>query len=129
MGKLAIAMVALCVNVAFGQLSHVNGFKKNKYDLYEMSFKDITDAIKKYNYVTDMNGADTSDIVYNVMKNPIDFAFFGNESNNMIVSILFKDGDKYKIMFGEIPADEDRRFFDIVNERGELVSLVYKINE
>ena len=127
--KTLFFILSLCSLLSsFSQLSHVNGFKKNEYDLYEMTFKDAREAIMKYNDISDKNGADTSGSIYNVMINPIDFAFFKNnpESDNIIVSILFTDGKKYKVMFGEFDSREDKTFFDIQNEMGETVSLVYK---
>lgn len=128
MGRLAVVMLALGAHMAFGQLSHLNGFKKNKYGLYEMSFDNPKDAIIKYNYVSDKNGADTSGYVYNIMANPIDFAFFKNEKSGdmTFVSILFYENEKYKIMFGEIEDNIERVFFDIVDSDGELITLVYR---
>ena len=116
---------------SLGQLSHLNGFKKNKYDLYEMTFSNAKEAILKYNFVSDKNGADTSGYVYNIMENPIDFAFFKNEKSGdmTFVSILFSEGDEYKIMFGEIDGSEDRVFFDIRNELGDPITLVYKLTK
>ena len=84
MGRLAVVVMLLGSMSAFGQLSHLSGFKKNKYGLYEMSFDNPKDAIIKYNYVSDKNGADTSGYVYNIMANPIDFAFFKNEKSSSI---------------------------------------------
>jgi hypothetical protein len=128
MGRLVIAMVLLGSMSAFGQLTDVNGLKKNRYGLYESSYKDIKEAILKYNYISDKNGADTTNVVYNVMLNPIDFAHFKNdsESDNIIVSMIFRDGDRYKIMFGEINGEEDRVFFDVIDEKGNETSLVYR---
>jgi hypothetical protein len=128
MGRLVVAFVLLGSMTAFGQLRSLNGFRKNKYNLYEMTFSNVKDAILKYNYVSDKNGADTSGYVYNIMDNPIDFAFFKTRysGDNVFVSILFSEGDKYKIMFGEIPADDDASFFDIIDGTGEVITLVYK---
>ena len=113
---------------SLGQLSHLNGFKKNKYDLYEMTFSNAKEAILKYNFVSDKNGADTSGYVYNIMENPIDFAFFKNEKSGdmTFVSILFYENEKYKVMFGEFDGDEERVFFDIVDGNGKLITLVYR---
>jgi hypothetical protein len=93
-----------------------------------MTFKDVREAILKYNEVSDKNGADTSGTAYNVVKNPIDFAFFKNnpESDQIIVSILFRDGNKYKIMFGEFNDYEDQIFFDVIDENGILTQLTYR---
>ena len=128
MKKLFVTLTFLAGFTAFGQLSHIDGFKKNSYDLYEMTFKDVREAILKYNEVSDKNGADTSGTVYNVLKNPIDFAFFKNdpESDQIIVSILFRDGNKYKIMFGEFNDYEDKIFFDVIDENGKLTQLTYR---
>lgn len=128
MGRIVIAMVTLCVNISFGQLTAVNGLKKNSHGLYEASYKDIRDAILKYNYISDMNGADTNDVVFNVMVNPIDFAHFRNDSmsDNIIITMIFRDGDRYKIMFGEIDGSEDRVFFDVINEDGRSLQLAYR---
>lgn len=113
---------------AFGQLRNLAGFKKNEYDLYEMTFTNAKEAIRKYNYVVDKNGADTSGYVYNIMENPIDFAFFKTKysGENTFVSILFSEGNKYKVMIGEFDGSEDKTFFDIVDGNGEPITLVYE---
>ncbi len=112
---------------AFGQLLAVDGFKKNKHGLYEMSFKNIRDAARKYNYVSDMNGADTTDVVFDIMKNPIDFAFFGNNIESQIVSLMIVDGDRYKIMFGEFDGTEDKDFFTVISEKNRPLNLIYRV--
>lgn len=127
MGRLVVVMLALGVHMAFGQLNHVNGFKINSDGYYEMSFKDVKEAIHKYNYVLDMNGSDTTGIVYNVTKNPIDFGYFNSNTDNIIVSIFLRDGNKYKIMFTEIDAHADKFFFDVIDEDGIETSLYYRV--
>ena len=131
MKKLMLSLSLCCGITAFGQLSNVNGFKKNTYDLYEMTFKDVREAIFKYNYVSDKNGADTTKTVFNIMNNPIDFGYFkkDEESENMIVCFLFREGNKYKVMFGEVNANEKKYFFDIMNEKGEPKGLFYDPTE
>jgi hypothetical protein len=129
MGKLAVAMVALCVNVAFGQLVVPKNFKENNYSMYEMAFKNVTEAIHSYNNVLDMNGVDVSNSVYDVTKNPIDFGFFPSGDDKVIVSFLVRYNGRYRLMFSEIPANENKYFFDVLSENGEFVKLVYKINE
>jgi hypothetical protein len=127
MGRLAVVILALGANMAFGQLLAVDGFKKNKHGLYEMSFKNIRDAARKYNYVSDMNGADTTDVVFDIMKNPIDFAFFGNNIESQIVSLMIVDGDRYKIMFGEFDGTEDKDFFTVISEKNRPLNLIYRV--
>lgn len=127
MGRLAVVMLALGAHMAFGQLMGVDGFKKNQHGLYEMSFKDARDAILKYNKVSDMNGADTSVVVLDIMKNPIDFAYFGETNEDMIVSVLMRDGNRYKIMFGEFDGREDQVFFSMVNDKNKLINLIYRV--
>jgi hypothetical protein len=97
MGRLAVVVMLLGSMSAFGQLVGVDGFRKNKHGLYEMSFKDVREAIRKYNYVTDMNGADTT------------------------------DGDKYKIMFGEFDGTEEKYFFTIRSDKNKPLDLVYRL--
>lgn len=128
MGRIAIAIMLLGSMSAFGQLTAVNGLKKNKYGLYEASYRDIRDAILKYNYISDRNGADTNDVVFDVMVNPIDFAHFRNDSlsDNIIITMIFRERNKYKIMFGEIDGREDRVFFDVINEDGYPLQLAYR---
>ena len=128
MGRIVIAIMLLGSMSAFGQLIGVNGLKKNKYGLYEASYRDIKEAILKYNYISDRNGADTSDMVYNVMVNPIDFGFFRKDSmsDNIMISLIFREGDKYKVMFGEIDGSEDRVFFDVIDEEGYPLQLAYR---
>jgi hypothetical protein len=128
MKKLILTVALFCNTIAFSQLRYMSGFKKNRYGLYEMAFEDVREAILKYNNISDKNGADTSGTIYNVMQNPIDFAFFKNnpKSGNVIVSILFREDNQYKIMFGEFDGEKDRYFFDITNELGESIQLVYK---
>lgn len=128
MGRIVIAIMLLGSMSAFGQLTAVNGLKKNKYGLYEASYRDIKDAILKYNYISDRNGADTNDVVFDVMVNPIDFAHFRNDSlsDNIIITMIFREGNKYKIMFGEIDGREDRVFFDVINEDGYPLQLAYR---
>jgi hypothetical protein len=129
MGRLAVAILALSANMAFGQLGYMRDFKKNSDGYYEMTFKDVKEAIHKYNYVLDMNGSDTSSVVYNVTKNPIDFGFFGNDPNSdsVIVSIFLRDGNRYKIMFAEIDGSSDKYFFDVVDQDGIETSLTYRV--
>jgi hypothetical protein len=128
MKKIILTVALFCNTAVFSQLRYMNGFKKNKYDLYEMTFTNAKEAILKYNYVSDKNGADTSGYVYNIMENPIDFAFFKNEKSGdmTFVSILFYENEKYKVMFGEFDGDEERVFFDIVDGNGKLITLVYR---
>jgi len=127
MGRLAVVVMLLGSMSAFGQLLAVDGFKKNKHGLYEMSFKNIRDAARKYNYVSDMNGADTTDVVFDIMKNPIDFAFFGNNIESQIISLMIVDGDRYKIMFGEFDGTEDKDFFTVINEKNRPLNLIYRV--
>jgi hypothetical protein len=127
MGRLAVVVMLLGSMSAFGQLLAVDGFKKNKHGLYEMSFKNIRDAVRKYNYVSDMNGADTTDVVFDIMKNPIDFAFFGNNIESQIVSLMIVDGDRYKIMFGEFDGTEDKDFFTVISEKNRPLNLIYRV--
>jgi hypothetical protein len=129
MGRLAVVILALSANIAFGQLGYMRDFKKNSDGYYEMTFKDVKEAIHKYNYVLDMNGSDTSSVVYNVTKNPIDFGFFGNDPNSdsVIVSIFLRDGNRYKIMFAEIDGSSDKYFFDVVDQDGIETSLTYRV--
>jgi hypothetical protein len=127
MGRLAVVMLALGAHMAFGQLSHIDGFKINSDGYYEMSFKDVRDAIHKYNYVLDKNGSDTIGVVYNVTKNPIDFGFFSNDSESVIVSIFLRDGNKYKIIFTETDMNSDKYFFDVVDQDGIETSLYYRV--
>ena len=93
-----------------------------------MSFDNPKDAIIKYNYVSDKNGADTSGYVYNIMENPIDFAFFKNEKSGdmTFVSILFYENEKYKIMFGEIDGTIDKYFFEVIDQNGVATDLYYR---
>jgi hypothetical protein len=128
MKKIILTVALFCNTAVFSQLRYMNSFKKNKYDLYEMTFTNAKEAILKYNYVSDKNGADTSGYVYNIMENPIDFAFFKNEKSGdmTFVSILFYENEKYKVMFGEFDGDEERVFFDIVDGNGKLITLVYR---
>jgi hypothetical protein len=128
MGRLVVAILALSANIAFGQLGHMRDFKQNSDGFYEMSIKDVREAIHKYNYVLDMNDADTSKIVYDVTKNPIDFCFFKNDPNgtNVIVSVLLRDGNRYKLLFGEIDGSYDQELFDVVDQFGDPMTLIFK---
>ena len=127
MGRLAVVVMLLGSMSAFGQLLGVDGFKKNKHGLYEMSFKDIRDAIRKYNYVSDLNGADTNGVVFDVMKNPIDFAFFGKDIESQIISVIVTDGNRYKIMFGEFDGRYNQEFFTVISEKNKPLDLVYEV--
>lgn len=121
-------MMTLSVNLAFGQLGYMRDFKMNSDGLYEMTFKDVREAIHKYNYVLDMNGSDTNAVVYNVTKNPIDFGFFSNDPNSdyVVVSIFLRESNKYKLMFGYIDGSTDKYFFDVVDQDGIETTLVYR---
>jgi hypothetical protein len=103
-------------------------FKKNSDGYYEISIKDVREAIHKYNYVLDMNDADTSKIVYDVTKNPIDFCFFRNDPNsvNVIVAVLLREGNRYKLLFGEIDGSYDQELFDVVDQFGDPMTLIFK---
>lgn len=125
--RLITVLVVLFSTTAFGQLMGVDGLKKNKHGLYEMSFKDVREAIRKYNYISDLNGADTNDVVFDVMNNPIDFAFFGNDIENQIISLFIIDGTRFKIMFGEFDGREDQKFFSILDEENKPIDLVYRV--
>lgn len=127
MGRFAVVVMLLGSMSAFGQLLAVDGFKKNKHGLYEMSFKDARDAIINYNRISDINGADTTGVVFDIMKNPIDFAYFGNNKENMIISALVSDGNRYKIMFGEFDGREDHVFLTIMSEKNKAIDLVYRL--
>ncbi len=128
MGRLVVAILALSVNIAFGQLGYMRDFKQNSDGLYEMTFKDVKQAIHKYNYVLNMNGSDTIGIVYNVTNNPIDFGYFSNDPNSdsIVVSMFLREGNRYKLIFGYIDGSVDRYFFDVVDQDGIETSLVYR---
>ncbi len=128
MEKILVFILAFGVNAAFGQLGYMRDFKKNSHGLYEMTFKDVKQAIHKYNYVLDRNGSDTTEIVYNVTNNPIDFGFFSNNPNSdsVVVSIFLREGNKYKIMFSYIDGNSDKHFFDVIDEEGFETTLVYR---
>lgn len=129
MGRLAVVVMLMVSMSSFTQdLGYMRGFEKGKNGLYEMTFKDVREAIHKYNYVLDMNGSDTSDIIYNVSRNPIDFGYFSNNPNsdNVIVSIFLREGNKYKIMFTEIDGTVDKYFFDVTDHNGVETELYYR---
>lgn len=127
MGRLVFTFMLLGSMTAFGQIMGIDGFKKNRHGLYEMSFKDARDAIIKYNRVSDINGADTTGTVFDIMKNPIDFAYFGNDKENMIISALVSDGNRYKVIFGEFDGREEHRFLTIMSENNKAIDLVYRL--
>jgi hypothetical protein len=77
--------------------------------------------------VLDKNGSDTIGVVYNVTKNPIDFGFFSNSSDNVILSIFLRDGNRYKIIFTETDINSDKYFFDVVDQDGIETSLYYRV--
>ena len=122
---LAAAVVTLGVNIAFGQLAYMRGFKNLGDDSYLLTLKDPVEAIHRYNYVLDMNGMDTSK-VYDITKNPIDFGFFKKDPNSdkIIMCFFLKKNGKYDLLFGEIE-DENTYFFDVVDENGEVTELKY----
>jgi hypothetical protein len=128
MKKLILSLILFCGTISFSQLDYVNDLKKNEYGLYEMSFKDPIKAIYKYNYVLDKNGSDTNEVVYDITKNPIDFGFFSNDPNsdNIIVSIFLRENNKYKIMFGEIDGNDDKYFFEVIDQNGVITDLYYR---
>ncbi len=119
-------MLALSTSTVFGQLSHMRGFKKLEDGSYLLTIKNPVEAIHKYNYVLDMNGADTSK-VYDITKNPIDFGFFKKDENSdkVIMCFLLRHENKYDLLFGEI-LDEDTFLFDVIDENGEVVGLSYE---
>jgi hypothetical protein len=122
---LAAAVVTLGVNIAFGQLAYMRGFKNLGDDSYLLTLKDPVEAIHRYNYVLDMNGMDTTK-VYDITKNPIDFGFFKKDPNSdkIIMCFFLKKNGKYDLLFGEIE-DENTYFFDVVDENGEVTELKY----
>lgn len=129
MGRLAVVVMLMVSMSSFTQdLGYMRDFEKGKNGLYEMTFKDVREAIHKYNYVLDMNGSDTNYIIYNVSRNPIDFGYFSNNPNsdNVIVSIFLRDGNKYKIMFTEIDGTVDKYFFDVTDHNGVETELYYR---
>jgi hypothetical protein len=128
MKKIILTVALFCNTLAFSQLDYINDFKQNEFGLFEMTFKDPVKAIYKYNYVLDKNGSDTIDIIYNITKNPVDFGFFSNDQNsdNVIVSIFLRDGNKYKIIFTEIDGSEDKYFFDVIDQNGVETALYYR---
>lgn len=121
---LAVVMLTLGVNITFGQLSGLKGFKNLGDDSYLLTIKDPIQAIHRYNYVLDMNGADTNK-VYDITKNPVDFGFFKNPSGKVTVCFFLRKDGKYDLLFGEIE-DENTYFFDIIDEKGEVVGLTYE---
>lgn len=130
MGRLAVVAMLMVSMSSFAQdLGYMRDFKKNSDGYYEMTFRDVKEAIHKYNYVLDMNGSDTNGVVYDVTKNPIDFGFFSNNPNssNVIVSIFLRDGNRYKIMFTEIDGSIDKYFFDVIDQDGIETSLTYRV--
>ena len=128
MGRLAVAVMLLGSMSAFGQLGYMRDFMKNSNGYYEMTIKDVKEAIHRYNYVLDKNDADTNGIVYDVTKNPIDFCFFRNDPNssNVIVAVLLREGNKHKLVFGEIDGSYDQELFDVVDQDGEPMTLIFK---
>lgn len=122
---LAVAVVTLGVNIAFGQLAYMRGFKNLGDDSYLLTLKDPVEAIHRYNYVLDMNGMDTTK-VYDITKNPIDFGFYKKDPNSdkVIMCFFLKKNGKYDLLFGEIE-DENTYFFDVVDENGEVTELKY----
>lgn len=124
MYKFLVATVALGVNVAFGQLQGMRGFKKLADDSYVLTIKDPIEAIHRYNYVLDQNGADTTK-VYDITKNPVDFGFFKKDNGMVTVCFLLRKNGKYDLLFGEIE-DENTVFFDVIDENGEATTLLYE---
>lgn len=119
-------LLLVSYGAAFGQLSYMRGFKKLDDNSYVLTIKDPVEAIHKYNDILDKNGADTNK-VYDITKNPVDFGFFKKDPNNdkVVVCFLLRKDGKYDLLFGEIE-DENTYFFDIIDEKGEVVGLTYE---
>jgi hypothetical protein len=103
----------------------MRGFEKLEDGSYLLTFKNPLEAIHKYNYVLDMNGADTTKS-YDITKNPIDFGFFKKDENSdkVIMCFFLRRDNEYDLLFGEIP-DEDTYLFDVVDENGVVTELKY----
>lgn len=126
MRRLVLAVLLLGSTTAFGQLSHMRGFKQLEDGSYLLTIKNPIEAIHKYNYVLDMNGADTSK-VYDITKNPIDFGFYKKDENSdkVIMCLLLRHDNKYDLLFGEIE-DKSTYLFDVIDENGEVIGLTYE---
>lgn len=126
MKKLITSAMLLCGTITFGQMTNMQGFKKLDDNSYVITIKDPVEAIHKYNYVLDKNGADTNK-VYDITKNPVDFGFFKKDSSSNIVTVCFflHNKGKYDLLFGEIE-DENTYFFDVIDEKGEVIGLTYE---
>ena len=126
MRKLFTSAMLLCGTITFGQMTNMQGFKKLDDNSYVLTIKDPVEAIHKYNDILDKNGADTNK-VYDITKNPVDFGFFKKDQNSdkLIVCFLLRKDGKYDLLFGEIE-DENTYFFDIIDEKGEVVGLTYE---
>ena len=125
MKNLIIFIFMLSCSTLFGQLGYMRGFEKLEDGSYLLTFKNPLEAIHKYNYVLDMNGADTTKS-YDITKNPIDFGFFKKDENSdkVIMCFFLRRDNEYDLLFGEIP-DEDTYLFDVVDENGVVTELKY----
>lgn len=126
MKNLIIFIFMLSCSTLFGQLAYMRGFQKLEDGSYLLTTKDSLEAIHKYNYVLDMNGADTSK-TYDLTKNPIDFGFFKKDENSdkVIMCFFLRRENEYDLLFGEIP-DKNTYFFDVIDENGDILELKYE---
>ena len=58
MKKLILTVAMFCTTALNAQMTHLNGFEKNKHG-YTKTFFTMEEAIQVYSYVMDKNGVDT----------------------------------------------------------------------
>jgi hypothetical protein len=45
------------------------------------------------------------------------------------VAVLLREGNRYKLLFGEIDGSYDQELFDVVDQFGDPMTLIYKSKE
>jgi hypothetical protein len=126
MKRLFLTVALFCTTALNAQMTHLNGFEKNKHG-YTKTFFTMEEAIQVYSYVMDKNGVDTLNSQYGRDTNPIIFDYFKNESTSKKVNIgviISYDG-VFDVLFTTIK-DQDTVLFAVRDENGELIDLVYK---
>ena len=125
MRKIMTALVLLGSMTAIGQVNDVDDFKEHEDGAYIKTYKDVVQAIHKYNYVMTKNGGDTTNNHYDVLLNPIDFAYIKNGKDKVIITMLLRVDDKYNVFFKEIP-NQTTDLFSVEDENGNEIMLTYK---
>ena len=126
MKNFLLAAMLLGSTAVFGQLKGMSGFEVFDDGSFKKKFDTQKEAVARYQNIIDANGYDSTGINVYWGNNPVAFESFKSAAKGFVnIGIIIRFEGKYDVLFTTIP-NEDTAFFDVLDNDGVVVSLIYE---